>query len=138
MATSVLTVTHVPAFTTSHTASLPPAAPPTIVGPKIKGPTRPSEKLPQSLIDEARHHERVLFDPRQHLSVVPPEKVFTMKELGLGGQGISPNAVSEPFSLFTPEAVNQMRAEIFSQPILDSCQYSSDFAKNMIRGFGPK
>lgn len=133
MATSVLTATHAPSFTTLTTTT-----PPSIVGPKIKGPTRPTEQLPQSLIDEARSHARVPFDPDRHLNIVPPDKIYTMREIGLEGQGISPNAVSEPFSLFTPEAVKQMRAEIFSQPVLDSCQYSSDFAKNMIRGFGPK
>jgi hypothetical protein len=108
------------------------------VGPKIKGPTRPTNQLPQSLIDEARRHERVPFDPKKHLGIVAPTRIFTMKEIGLEGQGISATAASEPFSLFTPEAVSQMRAEIFSQPVLESCQYASDFAKNMIRGFGPR
>jgi hypothetical protein len=61
-----------------------------------------------------------------------------MQEIGLEGQGISNTAASTPFSLFTPEAVQQMRAEIFSDAVLERCQYSSDFAKNMIRGFGPK
>lgn len=90
------------------------------------------------MIDEARIPERVPFDAKSHLDIVEPRKVYTMKEIGLEGQGISPTAVSEPFQLFTKEAILQMRAEIFSQPVLDSCQYASDFAKNMIRGFGPK
>ena len=59
-----------------------------------------------------------------------------MKEIGLEGHGISPVAVSEPFSLFTTEAVKQMRAEIFSEPVLRDCQYASTFAKNMVRGMG--
>ncbi|KFH42138.1 hypothetical protein ACRE_071320 [Hapsidospora chrysogenum ATCC 11550] len=156
MTTSVLTATHATAFapisnqfptstatstaTATATSSATPTstAPPSIVGPKIKGPTRPTKQLPQSLIDEARRHERVPFDPEKHLDIVAPKSIFTMKDIGLEGQGISATAASEPFSLFTPEAVNQMRAEIFSQPVLDSCQYASDFAKNMIRGFGPR
>jgi hypothetical protein len=127
MATSVLQPT------------LPPTmAPPSIVGPKIKGPTRPVEQLPHSLINEGKNIEYIEFDPKKHLNFVDPEKIVSMEEIGLGGQGISPTAASDPFSLFTPEAIKQMRAEIFSQPVLHSCQYSSDFAKNMIRGFGPK
>jgi hypothetical protein len=113
-------------------------SPPTPVGPKIKGPTRPTHQLPQSLIDEARKPARVPFDSKEHLNIVSPEKIYTMKEIGLEGQGISPTAASAPFQLFTPEAIKQMRAELFSQPVLDNCQYSSDFAKNMIRGFSPK
>lgn len=138
MATSILTATHAATLSTTLTSDFGPTTPPAIVGPRIKGPTRPTKQLPQSLIDEARSHERVPFNPSKHLNIVPPGKIYSMKEIGLEGQGISPNAVSEPFSIFTPDAVRQMRAEIFSQPVLDSCQYSSDFAKNMIRGFGPK
>lgn len=60
-----------------------------------------------------------------------------MKEIGLEGHGISPNAVSEPFFIFTEEAIKQIRAEVFSEPVLESCQYSSTFVKNMVRGMGP-
>lgn len=127
MATSVLQPSHPPSL-----------APPSIVGPKIKGPTRPLEQLPQSLINEGRNVQRVEFDPKKHLNFIRPEKIVSMEDIGLAGQGISATAASDPFSLFTPEAIAQMRAEIFSQPVLESCQYSSDFAKNMIRGFGPK
>ncbi|KAK7423314.1 hypothetical protein QQX98_001104 [Neonectria punicea] len=114
-----------------------PSAPPAPVGPKIKGPTRPIHDLPQYIIDEGKA-DKVPFDPKKHLNIVHPTKIFTMGEIGLEGQGISDTAFSEPFSIFTPEAVQQMRAEIFSQPVLETCQYSSDFAKNMIRGFGPR
>lgn len=61
-----------------------------------------------------------------------------MAEIGLEGQGIAPNAVCEPFQLFTPEAVEQMRAEAFSEPVLKDFQYTSGFIKNMIRGMGPE
>lgn len=111
---------------------------PTIVGPTTKSPTRPTDALPQYLIDDAKVPNKVEFNPKEHLNIINPGNIVTMKDIGLEGQGISPNAVSEPFSLFTPEAVQQMRAEIFSEPVLASCQYSSSFAKNMIRGFGPK
>ncbi|OOO11828.1 hypothetical protein OAory_01082980 [Aspergillus oryzae] len=56
-----------------------------------------------------------------------------MKEIGLEGHGISPVAASEPFSLFTPETIKQIHAEVFSEPVLADCQYSSTFARNMGR-----
>ncbi|OHW89977.1 hypothetical protein CSPAE12_11429, partial [Colletotrichum incanum] len=98
----------------------------------------PTNQLPESLINEARRVDRIPFDSNKHLHIADPEKIYTMQEIGLGGQGISPVAASSPFSIFTPEAIAQMRAEIFSEPVLQSCQYASDFAKNMIRGYGPR
>ena len=112
---------------------LPPAAP-RVVGPETKKATRPTNKLPQSLIDGARGEKKETFDPKNHLRFQPPKRVYTMKEIGLEGHGISPVAVSEPFPLFTPEAIKQIRAEVFSEPVLRDCQYASTFAKNMIRG----
>jgi hypothetical protein len=117
-------------------AVLAPRAPPTVVGPKTTKPTRPTKKLPQYLIEEARAIERVSFDPKRHLNIVPPAKITTMKEIGLDGAGISPNAISEPFPIFTEEAIRQMRAELFSESVLANCQYSSTFASNMIRCYG--
>ncbi|CAG7932449.1 unnamed protein product [Penicillium olsonii] len=110
--------------------------PPTVVGPTTKKATRPSHKLPQSLIDGARVPEKELFDPKKHLNFHPPAGITTMRDIGLEGHGISPVAASEPFSLFTPAAIQQIRAEIFSEPVLRDCQYSSSFAKNMVRGMG--
>ncbi|KAB8230847.1 uncharacterized protein BDW43DRAFT_321071 [Aspergillus alliaceus] len=66
-------------------------APPTVVGPSTFRATRPTNKLPQYFIDES----------------------YTMKDIGLEGQGISPTAVTTPFQLFTEEAIGRMRAEIF-------------------------
>lgn len=111
-------------------------APPTVVGPTTKKATRPTNKIPHSLIDSARVALKEAFDPKKHLCFQPPEKVYTMKEIGLEGHGISQIAACEPFPLFTTEAIKQMRAEIFSEPVLRDCQYASSFAKNMIRGMG--
>jgi hypothetical protein len=111
--------------------------PPKVVGPATKRATRPTKKLPQSLIDNARETERHPFDPEKHLVFQPPKKILTMKEIGLEGHGISQNAVSEPFPLFNKEAIAQMRAEIFSDDAVANCQYASTFNSNMIRGMGP-
>ena len=110
---------------------------PFVYGPKVKRATRPTNKIPQHLIDEAAATKREPFNASKHLNYSPPNKIYTMEEIGLKGRGIAPNAVCEPFPLFTEEAILQMRAEIFSQEVLDNCQYSSDFIKNMIRGMGP-
>lgn len=78
------------------------------------------------------------FDPSKHLAYVPPSKIWKMVEIGKVGQGISPNAVSEPFQLFTEDAVRQMRAEILSKDVMEKCQYSSNLAHCQLRGFAPE
>lgn len=115
----------------------PPTGPPKVVGPTTKSATRPTNPLPQRLIDEAKIEIRESFNASKHLNFQPPNKICTMKEIGLEGHGISPNAVSDPFPLFTEDAVKQMRAEIFDKDVLDHCQFASTFNKNMVRGIGP-
>ncbi|KAL8730426.1 MAG: hypothetical protein Q9166_004064 [cf. Caloplaca sp. 2 TL-2023] len=76
------------------------------------------------------------FDPKTHIQYEPPVRVHTMKDLNLPeNTGISPVAVSEPFRLFTTEAVHRMRAEVLSQDVWDNCQYSSNLAQCQLRGF---
>lgn len=113
-----------------------PFPPPKVIGPTTTKATRPTNKIPQDIIDNAKVTKKEAFDPERHLQFQPPTYIYTMKEFGLDGQGISPVAASEPFPLFTPEAIKQIRAEMFSEPVLRDCQYSSSFAKNMIRGMG--
>lgn len=119
------------------TISQPPPVAPTVVGPSTKQATRPSNPLPQYLNDEANLTPREEFDSSKHLDFRPPGNIITMKEIGLEGYGISPNAVSEPFPLFSQDAIKQIRAEVFSDEVLRDCQYSSSFVKNMVRGMGP-
>ncbi|BAE63483.1 unnamed protein product [Aspergillus oryzae RIB40] len=111
--------------------------PPVVIGPATKKATRPSSALPQSLIDGARIAKKDTFNAAKHLNFQAPKRIYTMEEIGLEGQGISPHAGSEPFSLFNEEAIKQMRAEIFSDEVLADCQYSSTFNKHMVRGMGP-
>ena len=76
------------------------------------------------------------FDPGRHLAFKAPERVYTMKDLCLPeNNGVSPIAVSEPFRLFTEEAVLRMRAEVLSKEVLANCQYSSNLAQCQLRGF---
>ncbi|ORY55701.1 uncharacterized protein BCR38DRAFT_528838 [Pseudomassariella vexata] len=79
------------------------------------------------------------FNPSKHLAFKKAPKTYTMKEIGLPeDQGISPIAVSEPFPLFTQEAVMRMRQEVLSQEVLDNCQYSSNLSHCQLRGFANK
>ncbi|KAL1853684.1 hypothetical protein Plec18167_005108 [Paecilomyces lecythidis] len=115
---------------------IPSISAPKVVGPATKKATRPTNKLPQSLIDNAKIPKKESFDPKKHLAFEPPSRIYSMEEIGLAGAGISPNAASEPFPLFTAEAIRQIRAEVFDEKVLEHCQYASTFNKNMIRGMG--
>ena len=76
------------------------------------------------------------FDPRIHINFKPPSKVYSMGDLKLPEDaGVSRVAVSEPFPLFTNEAIYRMRAEIFSDAVWDNCQYSSNLSQCQLRGF---
>lgn len=118
-------------------ALISPIEAPVPVAPATKKATRPANQIPQSMVDDARTVKRESFDPNKHLNCAAPSRIYTMKEIGLEGHGISPNAASEPFPLFTEEAIRQMRAEIFSEEVMRDCQYTSTFIKNMVRGMGP-
>ncbi|KAL4782637.1 hypothetical protein BJX76DRAFT_369092 [Aspergillus varians] len=118
------------------TALLPTPIAPKVTGPATKKATRPIKSLPKSLIEGAKVAQKRPFDPDDHLSFQPPAKIHKMVDFGLDGAGISPNAISEPFRLFTEEAIRQMRGEIFSEAVMTECQYASTFCANMIRGMG--
>lgn len=94
--------------------------------------------LPQYLIDSAKVLKRVTFDPKKHLNINLPQKILSMKDIGYEGLGISTNAVSDPFSLFTEEAVQQMRAEVFDERTIAEFHRSSEFAAHQIRGYVPQ
>lgn len=134
--TRTISFIHLPVMAPSAITA-PTTGPPRVVGPATKTATRPTQPLPKSLIDGARVSTKQSFDPKRHMNFHSPSKIYTMKEIGLDGEGISPNAVSEPFPLFTEEAIKYMRSEIFNEPVLENCQYASTFNKNMIRGMGP-
>ena len=79
------------------------------------------------------------FDPKKHIDFTPPANILTMSDLKLPeGTGVSPFAVSDPFQLFTEEAVQRMRTEIFSKEVLKNCKYSSNLAQCQLRGYAAK
>ena len=100
----------------------------------------PESNIPTELIDmiSMTAPEKVAFDAEKHLNFVPPTKIYSMKEIGHEDKGVSPNAVSEPFQLFTEGAINQMRAETLRKEVIENCQYSSNLGKGQLRGFAPE
>jgi hypothetical protein len=62
-----------------------------------------------------------------------------MEDIGLSkSNGISPVAVSEPFPLFTEEAVDIMRKECLSDKVLEEYSWTSDIAPKQLRGYASK
>lgn len=95
----------------------------------------------ESLLPEKntmRVPRKVAFEPEKHLIYEKPKKIWSMADIGIAEQGISPTAVSEPFPLFSVEAIEQMRAEILSGPVQENCKYTSNLAKSQLRGFAPR
>lgn len=79
------------------------------------------------------------FDPAEHLTFTPPEQVIMMTDLGYPADiGVSPVAVSQPFKLFSNEAVHQMRSEILHPQVMKNCGYQSNIAASQVRGYAPK
>ena len=90
-------------------------------------------------LSDASTRSHVAFQPDVHLAYRENPKVLTLKDIGLSEDvGISPVAVSEPFPLFTEEAMSIMRSEVFSQEVWDNCLHSTEFAGCMLRGHCPK
>ncbi|KAI5783557.1 hypothetical protein EDC01DRAFT_663554 [Geopyxis carbonaria] len=78
------------------------------------------------------------FNPAQHIAYHTLPERYTMAELGLENKGISPIGVSEPFELFTPDAVRTMRNEVLSDEVWDNCRFASSIAACQLRGMAPK
>ncbi|KAL9112477.1 MAG: hypothetical protein Q9227_003319 [Pyrenula ochraceoflavens] len=95
---------------------------------------KPETDLPSN----KRGPEKISFDASKHIEFVPPSKTYTMEDLGFPADtGVSSVAVSEPFALFSEEAIHQMRAEIFSKEVWKYCKYSSNLSQCQLRGIAP-
>ncbi|CAL3964284.1 hypothetical protein PZA11_001679 [Diplocarpon coronariae] len=80
-----------------------------------------------------------LFNPAQHLAFEEPKHIHTMEELGFSAsKGVSPVAVSDPFPLFSQEAISVMRSEVLDPEVQEKYSYASDIAPRQIRGYAPK
>lgn len=97
---------------------------------------RSTAVIPQEIIDQARAVPAETWSPQKHIAPKTEIVQHLMEDIGLSGHGVSPVAVTDPFPLFTNDAIAQMRREIFSEPVLRDCRFKSDFNANMIRGMG--
>ena len=93
--------------------------------------------LPQDLLDTARAVPPEAFDPKKHLAFQEPKKLYTFEDLNLPPAGISNCAVSEPFPLFSEDAVKQLRAEVFSERVVNSYHCQTSPTSGIIRGYCP-
>ncbi|EGP90739.1 unnamed protein product [Zymoseptoria tritici ST99CH_3D1] len=96
-----------------------------------------TDNLPKELIRNARSTPRTAFNASKHLSYIPPSKISTFADIDQPSTGISDTAVSEPFLLFSPEAIQQMRAEAFSEEVLEHHYSPTSETGGMIRGHCP-
>ena len=81
----------------------------------------------------------VEFDPDQHLAFEEPENIIMMTDIGYSEDtGISPVAVSEPFRLFSMEAIQKFRDEALSDEVLTNYSVKSNIAACQLRGFVPE
>ena len=78
------------------------------------------------------------FDPESHIAFKEFPRVYKMSDIDLPDSPLSGFAVSEPFQLFTPEAVRRMRAEIFEPEVMENFSYSSNLAQCQLRGYAAK
>jgi hypothetical protein len=79
---------------------------------------------------------RSRFDPEKHIIFKEPCGVLTMKDIGLADDaGVSAVAVSQPFSLFSAEAVQIMRTEIAKPEVRNGYQFASNIANSQLRGY---
>jgi len=61
-----------------------------------------------------------------------------MEDIGYSASnGVSPVAVSEPFRLFSEEAVDIMRSEVFDADAREKYTYTSNIAPKQLRGYAP-
>lgn len=93
----------------------------------------------EPMVQEQQVLPKENFNPAKHLKFTPPSKTHSMEELGFAHRvGVSPVAVSEPFPLFTQEAVMRFREEVLSKEVMDNCSVSSNLSHCQLRGFANK
>ncbi|KAF1943655.1 hypothetical protein EJ02DRAFT_453135 [Clathrospora elynae] len=76
------------------------------------------------------------FDPTKHLAFKDAPEVLTMGDIGFAENiGVSPIAVTQPFQLFSPEAIEIMRSEIAKPVVTKNHTFSSNIAASQLRGY---
>ncbi|KAL5117196.1 hypothetical protein ACEQ8H_004885 [Pleosporales sp. CAS-2024a] len=76
------------------------------------------------------------FDPDKHITFQEAPDVLMMKDIGYAEDvGVSPVAVTQPFQLFSSEAIRIMRSEINKAEVKDNHHYASNIANSQLRGY---
>ncbi|KAH7159515.1 hypothetical protein B0J13DRAFT_580779 [Dactylonectria estremocensis] len=89
-------------------------------------------------VKATRSTTRSIFNPEKHLAYSKDPKVLSLADVALPEDaGISHVACSEPFPLFSEEAIRVMRDEIFTTDVWENCLYSTEFAACQLRGHCP-
>lgn len=92
-----------------------------------------------SMASQGGAHGTIVFDPKVHLNFLQPGKVIMMEDIGYPkNTGISPIAVTEPFSIFTAECVQLFRDEVLSEEVQQHCAVASNIAACQVRGYAAK
>ncbi|KAH4217135.1 hypothetical protein HBI06_218850 [Parastagonospora nodorum] len=88
------------------------------------------------ILEQKLKHDATQFDPEKHIAFSTAPEFLTMKEIGYADDvGISPVAVTHPFPLFTPEAIQIMRSEIAKPEVSSEHHYASNIASSQLRGY---
>nr|CEG05176.1 unnamed protein product [Fusarium clavum] len=111
---------------------------PLVIGLTNTTPLRPTNEIPRHVIEAAQAVPVEEFDAKKHVNFEFPKRAYTMQDWGYENQGISQIAGSDPFPLFIEAASKQVRRELLSDDVLKTCQYTSTFTKNQIRGYTQK
>ncbi|CAO2649048.1 Nn.00g099970.m01.CDS01 [Neocucurbitaria sp. VM-36] len=81
-------------------------------------------------------HDFPEFDPERHLIFNKHPDFLTMEDIGFAENiGVSPVAVTQPFQLFSPEAIQAMRSEILKAEVTKNHTFSSNIAAAQLRGY---
>lgn len=99
-----------------------------------------SANSPTDTDDSVSVDETPSFDPEKHLAFKDSTpKTHSMVDIGYpSSNGVSPVAVSEPFPLFSEEAINIMREEIFAEDVQRDYSWTSNIAPKQLRGYATK
>ncbi|KAI1625869.1 hypothetical protein EDD37DRAFT_692877 [Exophiala viscosa] len=82
---------------------------------------------------------RVHFDPKIHLRFQKPEKTYTLDDLKYNTkQAVGHVAATDPFPLFTREAIVEMRRELLSERTIKNCMTYTRPGSVQIRGAAPQ
>lgn len=104
-------------------------------------PVLPSPNFEPPVQDASRKRklETTEFDANSHLAYKSPAPVLMMEDIGYAkDSGVSPVAVSQPFQLFSPEAIQKFREEVFQPEVMQNYLYESNLAPAQIRGYAKK